>query len=100
MNAEENVAFLKEQLLTVKTEKNLVKMELDKCKKKYTDKEREVEESKRLYEIEVGKLRIKEEELRETSASLSVYQQLDNNTRLTSLVDDVEPELLRTKDLK
>lgn len=50
--------------------------------------------------MEVGKLRTKETELREASAKLSVYQQIDSNTRLTSLVDDVEPELLKTKNMK
>ena len=75
-------------------------MENDKLNKKYAEKEREVEESKRLYEMEVGKLRTKETELREASAKLSVYQQIDSNTRLSSLVDDVEPELLKTKNMK
>ena len=59
-----------------------------------------MEEQKRLHEIEETKLRYKEAELRETSAKLSVYQQLDDNSRLSSLRDDVEPELLKTKNLK
>ena len=54
--------------MQVKTEKNFIKMEKDKLMKRYQEKERETDESKRLYQVEVGKLRVKEEELRESSA--------------------------------
>ena len=45
-------------------------------------------------------MRVKEAELREATAKLSVYQQLDDSSRYTSLHDDVQPELLKTKQLK
>ena len=48
-------------------------------------------ESKRLHEIEQTKLRMRENELRESAAQLSVYKQLDSSLRLSSLYDDVEP---------
>ena len=36
-------------------------MEKDKLMKRYQEKDRETEESKRLYQVEVGKLRVKED---------------------------------------
>ena len=75
-------------------------MDLDKRGNQFAEKEREVEESNRLHVMEEGKLKIKEAELRETSAKLSVYQQLESTSRLSSLQDDVEPELLKNKNIK
>lgn len=48
-------------------------MDLDKRGNLFAEKEREVEERKRLHVMEEGKLKIKEAQLRETSAKLSVY---------------------------
>ena len=43
-------------------------MEVDKRKNAYQEKEMEVIESKRLHEIEQNKLKLKEDELRESTA--------------------------------
>ena len=74
-------------------------MELDKFGNQFAEKERQVEEQRRLYEMEESKLRLKDTELRETSAKLSVYQKLEDTSRLTSMQDDVVPELAKTKEL-
>ena len=74
-------------------------MELDKFGNQFAEKERQVEEQRRLYEMEESKLRMKDTELRETSAKLSVYQKLEDTSRLTSMQDDVVPELAKTKEL-
>ena len=74
-------------------------MELDKYGNQFAEKERQINEQKRLYEMEEAKLKIKETELRETSAKLSVYQRLEDTSRLTSMQDDVVPELQNTKKL-
>ena len=47
-----------------------------------------------------SQFQLKESELRETTAKLTVYQQIDHSTRLNSAVDDIEPELRDTKKLK
>ena len=75
-------------------------MEVDKHKNSYQEKEMEVIESKRLQQIEQNKLKLKEDELRESTAQLSVYQQLDSSKRFTTLYDDVEPQLLKNKNMQ
>ena len=60
----------------------------------------EVIESKRLHEIEQTKLRMREDQLRESAAQLTVYQQLDSSLRMSSLYDDIEPQLLKNINLK
>ena len=97
---EKAIAFFKQEALTAKTKVNYLKMDLDKRGDQFAQKEREILETKRIATMEEGKLKIKEAELRETSAKLSVYQQLESTSRLTSLNDDIEPELLKNKNLK
>lgn len=79
---------------------NLLQLELDKKTKQLEAKERLIDESNRLREIEKSKLSLRETELREATAKLSVYQQIDSSMRMSSLYDDVEPELLKNKNLK
>ena len=97
---EKAIAFFKQEAITAKTKVNYLKMDLDKRGDQFAQKEREILETKRIATMEEGKLKIKEAELRETSAKLSVYQQLESTSRLTSLNDDIEPELLKNKNLK
>ena len=97
---EKAIEFYRQEALTAKTKVNYLQMDLDKRGNQFAEKEREVEESNRLHVMEEGKLKIKEAELRETSAKLSVYQQLESTSRLSSLQDDVEPELLKNKNIK
>ena len=71
---EKAIAFFKQEALTAKTKVNYLKMDLDKRGDQFAQKEREILETKRIATMEEGKLKIKEAELRETSAKLSVYQ--------------------------
>lgn len=63
-------------------------------------KQRELDEGKRINSLHEKQFLLKESELRETTAKLSVYQQIDNTLRFSSAVDDIEPELQKTKHLK
>lgn len=90
---QKQIEFYQQEVKTAKTKSSYLQMELDKFGNQFAEKERQIQEQKRLYEMEEAKLRIKETELRETSAKLSVYQRLEDSSRLTSLANDVEPEL-------
>ena len=96
---EKHIKFYQQETKTAKTKSSYLQMELDKFGNQFAEKERQVEEQRRLYEMEESKLRMKDTELRETSAKLSVYQKLEDTRRLTSMQDDVVPELAETKEL-
>lgn len=46
------------------------------------------------------RLKVVESELMDSRTKLSVYEQIDSNVRLTTLQEDVEPELVETKRIK
>ena len=96
---EKHIEFYQQEAKTAKTKCSYLQMELDKFGNQFAEKERQVEEQRRLYEMEESKLRMKDTELRETSAKLSVYQKLEDTSRLTSMQDNVVPELAKTKEL-
>jgi len=68
-----HIEFYQQEAKAAKTKCSYLQMELDKRGNQFAEKEREVHEHKRLYEMEESKLRMKETELRETTAKLSVY---------------------------
>lgn len=78
----------------------MVELELDKVSKQLQEKDRLLTEQERIINIEKSKLVLKDTELRESCAKLSVYEQIEQNSRLTSLYDDVGPELLKNRNLK
>ena len=98
--AEKAALFYKDEALQAKKQANLLKMELDKERNAVQLKTREIEESNRINQLRESQYQLKESELRETTAKLSVYQQLDVSSRMQSAVDDIQPELTTTKDLK
>ena len=98
--AEKAALFYKDEALQAKKQANLLKMELDKERNAVQLKTREIEESHRINQLRESQYQLKESELRETTAKLSVYQQLDVSSRMQSAVDDIQPELTTTKDLK
>ena len=70
---EKHIEYYKQEAKTAKTKSSYLQMELDKFGNQFAEKERQIEEQKRMYELEESKLRLKDTELRETTAKLSVY---------------------------
>ena len=66
--AEEARDFLQKTLNEVKTNYKVLQMEHDSIRNQMKAKADEVDESKRLYEMESQKMRMKESELREATA--------------------------------
>ena len=71
--AEKAVLFYKDEALQAKKQANLLKMELDKQVNAVQLKQREIEESHRMNQLRESQYQLKESELRETTAKLTVY---------------------------
>lgn len=98
--AEKIVTIYKEETIQAKKQANMLKMELDKQVNALQLKQRVIDDSNRINSLRESQFQLKESELRETSAKLTVYQQIDSTMRMRSAVDDIEPELRGTRDLK
>ena len=68
-------------------------MKIEKLQNELSDMQRSLERSD-------TRVKLIESELLENKTKLSVYEQFESSNRLSSLQDDIEPELAKTKQLQ
>ena len=96
---QKKVDFHQKIALDTKKEFKVSQLENEKLKMKIEKLQNELSDMQRSLERSDTRVKLIESELLENKTKLSVYEQFESSNRLSSLQDDIEPELAKTKQL-
>ena len=97
---QKKVDFHQKIALDTKKEFKVSQLENEKLKMKIEKLQNELSDMQRSLERSDTRVKLIESELLENKTKLSVYEQFESSNRLSSLQDDIEPELAKTKQLQ